>query len=64
MSEGDFEVMPRGTTEEVKVLRAFAQTIIGLSVKHGTQIPSPIREEIAKIEYFYNRHVWHYPTHG
>ena len=64
MSEGDFEVMPRGTAEEVKVLRAFAQTIIELNKRHGSSIPLPIQEQIAKIEYFYSGHVWQYPTHG
>jgi len=64
MSEGDFEVMPRGTMEEVKALRSFAKNIIELSKKHGANIPSPIQEEIAKIDYFYSGHVWHYPTHG
>ena len=42
MSEGDFEVMPRGTMEEVKALRSFAKNIIELSKKHGANIPSPI----------------------
>ena len=64
MSEGDFEVMPRGTAEEVKALRSFAKNIIELSKKHGANIPSPIQEEIAKSDYFYSGHVWHYPTHG
>ena len=31
MSNGDFEVMPRGTMEELKQLRAFANSMIDAS---------------------------------
>ena len=31
MSEGDFEVFPRGTTEELRVLRKFANSMIALN---------------------------------
>ena len=63
MSEGDFEVMPRGTMEEVKALRAFAKTIIDLDGKYGINTPQVIREEIHKIHRFYVNHVERYPSY-
>ena len=31
MSNGDFEVMPRGTTEELRVLRQFSNELVNIS---------------------------------
>lgn len=63
MSEGDFEVMPRGTMEELRVLRSFANHMLALSSIHDMPVPHEMRTEINKISRFYNRHVEIYPTH-
>ena len=39
MSEGDFEVFPRGTTEELRVLRKFANSMIALTAIHDMPVP-------------------------
>jgi hypothetical protein len=61
-SNGDFEVMPRGTMEEVRVLRAFVKDLTELDRKYGINTPDVIRKEIAKINAFYVGHVDRYPS--
>lgn len=63
MSEGDFEVMPRGTMEELRVLRNFANQMLALNSIHDMPVPHEMQTEINKIGRFYNRHVEIYPTH-
>ena len=62
MSEGDFEVMPRGTTEELRVLRQFARRMIALNSIHDMPVPHEIQTEINGISRFYNFHVETYPV--
>lgn len=61
MSNGDFEVMPRGTMEEVRVLRAFVKDLVELDRRYGINTPQAIREEIAKVNHFYVGHTERYP---
>ena len=39
MSEGDFEVLPRGTIEEIRVLREFVTNISAILFKIGLSVP-------------------------
>jgi len=64
MSNGDFEVMPIGTMEEVRVLRKFANDLIDIS--HSMENPTEKWEKMTKhiraIERFYVSHVETYPV--
>ena len=62
MSEGDFEVLPRGTTEELRVLRQFANSMITLNSDRGIPVPYEMREKIHEVSRFYNTHVETYPV--
>ncbi len=62
MSEGDFEVLPRGTTEELKVLRQFARRMIALNSIHDMPVPHEMRTKINEISRFYDHHVETYPV--
>jgi hypothetical protein len=64
MSEGDFEVMPRGTMEEVRVLRQFVHKLNDIS-KNEEDVHNFVIEvsrEIGKVQSFYRSHVERYPT--
>ena len=61
MSEGDFEVFPRGTTEELRVLRKFANSMIALNAIHDMPVPHEMRAAILELNRFYNEHVETYP---
>lgn len=63
MSNGDFEVMPRGTMEEIKVLRKFANEMIALSSIHDMPVPHEMMAKINEVGRFYNQHVEKYPTY-
>ena len=60
MSNGDFEVMPRGTIEEVQAMRQFANDMIQLSNKY--ELPKEILAKIRLIDAFYTAHVQKYPV--
>jgi len=62
MSNGDFEVMPRGTMEEIRVLRKFANEMIALSSIHDMPVPHEMRAKINDVARFYNDHVEKYPV--
>lgn len=62
MSNGDFEVLPRGTTEELRVLRQFAHRMIALNSIHDMPVPHEIRTKINEIARFYDHHVETYPV--
>jgi hypothetical protein len=62
MSKEDFEVMPRGTMEEVRVLRKFANEMIALSSIHDMPVPHEMRAKINSVARFYNEHVEKYPV--
>ena len=62
MSEGDFEVLPRGTTEELRVLRQFANSMIALNAIHDMPVPNEMRAKILELNRFYNTHVETYPV--
>jgi hypothetical protein len=62
MSEGDFEVMPVGTTKELKMLRRFAQDMIILSSIHDMPVPHEMREKIDNMKRHYSVHVETYPV--
>ena len=62
MSEGDFEVLPVGTTEELRVLRQFANRMIALNSIHDMPVPHEIRTKIDEIARFYDHHVETYPV--
>lgn len=64
MSEGNFEVLPRGTTEELRVLRQFSKDMIDIS--HTMVNPVGKWEEmtslVRQLEKFYAHHTEKYPT--
>ena len=62
MSNGDFEVLPRGTIEELRVLRQFANRMIALSAIHDMPVPHEMQTHINEISRFYNLHVETYPV--
>jgi hypothetical protein len=62
MSNGDFEVMPRGTMEELKVLRRFANEMLALSAIHDMPVPHEMQTKIHEVARFYNSHVEKYPV--
>ena len=62
MSEGDFEVVPRGTMDEIKALRRFAREMIALNSIHDMPVPHEIFVKISEIERFYSAHVEKYPS--
>ena len=62
MSEGDFEVLPRGTTEELRVLRQFANSMIALNAINDIPVPHEMRTKILELNRFYNSHVETYPV--
>lgn len=64
MSEGDFEVMPRGTMEEIRVLREFVHKLNDIS-RNEEDIHDFVIEmsrEIGKINSFYRSHNERYPN--
>ena len=64
MSEGNFEVMPIGTMEEVRVLRQFVNKLEDIS-SNETDVHNFVIEvtrEIGKIRSFYNIHIEKYPN--
>ena len=62
MSEGDFEVLPRGTTEELRMLRKFARRMIELNSVDDMPVPHEMRTKINEIGRFYDHHVETYPV--
>ena len=62
MSEGDFEVMPRGTMEELRILRKFAMDMIALNAIHDMPVPHEMQNKILELNCFYNTHVETYPV--
>lgn len=64
MPEGDFEVMPLGTMEEIRVLRQFVNNLEDIS-KDETDVHNFVIEvtrEIGKIRSFYHSHIEKYPN--
>ena len=64
MSKDDFEVLPRGTTEELKVLRQFSRNIIDISYSMENQAEKweKISSLVRQLEKFYAYHAEKYPT--
>jgi hypothetical protein len=62
MSEGNFEVMPIGTMEEVREMRKFANELIDLEHKYGINTPQAIRNKIDDVRKFYLYHTQKYPV--
>ena len=61
MSEGDFEVLNRGTIEELQTLRKFAREMISLTKIHDMPLPHEVRTKIGLLEIFYALHIEKYP---
>lgn len=62
MSEGDFEVLNRGTIEELQTLRKFAREMISLSKIHDMPLPHEVRTKVGSLELFYQGHNEKYPV--
>lgn len=62
MSEGNFEVMPIGTMEEVREMRRLSKELIALEYECGINTPQPLRIKILEIARFYQNHVEKYPV--
>ena len=62
MSNGDFEVLNRGTIEELQTLRKFAREMISISKIHDMPLPHEVRTKIGLLEIFYAAHVEKYPV--
>ena len=60
MAEADFEVMPRGTLQEVRALRRFANEMIAHNKKF--QFPKEVVDTIVEMEKFYSWHVEKFPV--
>ena len=61
MSNGDFEVLNRGTIEELQTLRKFAREVISMSKIHDMPLPHELRTKIGVLEIFYALHIEKYP---
>ena len=61
MSNGDFEVLTRGTIEELRTLRTFANEMIALNRDKEVSLPSEVRTKIGLLEIFYAAHIERYP---
>ena len=64
MSNGDFEVMPRGTMTELATLREFAKQMISYNSIHDMPTPHEMRQLINKLQLWYAGHNDRYPEHG
>ena len=62
MSEGDFEVMPIGTIEEVREMRKLSKELIELDRQYGINTPQAVRVKILEIARFYQYHSEKYPV--
>ncbi len=62
MSNGDFEVMPIGTIEEVREMRRLSKELIELEYKHGIDTPQELRIKILEIARFYRYHSEKFPV--
>ena len=64
MSNGDFEVMPIGTMEEVREMRRLAKELIELDQTYSEHFVTPqgIRNKINEISKFYKYHSEKYPV--
>ena len=62
MSNGDFEVMPRGTTEELRVLRQFSNDMIDISrtMENPVEKREKMTSMIRQLEKFYAYHTEKY----
>lgn len=61
----DFEAMPRGTLEEMRFMRKFANDVISVTeVQTGNDalILENLLQKIAEMREFYRTHVEKYPT--
>lgn len=56
MSEGNFEVMPIGTMEEVREIRRITKELIELDHQYGINVPQPVRAKILELSRFYLYH--------
>jgi uncharacterized protein involved in type VI secretion and phage assembly len=61
MSNGDFEVLPRGSIEELRVLREFVHKLTSLSQSHDLT-PQSMLAQIEKINLWYAGHNDRYPN--
>ena len=62
MSNGDFEVMPIGTIEEVREMRRLSKELIALDSAYGDSMPYTVRQKIGEIARFYQYHCEKYPV--
>jgi hypothetical protein len=62
MSEGNFEVMPIGTMEEVRELRRLSKELIELEQNFGINTPQSMRNKINEIARFYQYHAEKFPV--
>lgn len=62
MSNGDFEVMPIGTIEEVREMRRLSKELIALDSSYGDSMPYAVRQKIGEIARFYQYHCEKYPV--
>jgi hypothetical protein len=62
MSNGDFEVMPIGTMEEVREMRRLSNELIELEREYGIDTPQALRIKILEIARFYKYHSEKFPV--
>ncbi len=64
MSDVDFEVHPRGTTEELHVLRDFSKKMIDVTrtMKNPVEKWEEMTKLVRQLEEFYDHHVETYPV--
>jgi hypothetical protein len=62
MSNGDFEVMPRGTMDELRELRQFVKNVTRAYNSYDNITPGDVAVEIEKINAWYASHIERYPV--
>jgi hypothetical protein len=62
MSEGNFEVMPLGTMEEVREMRRLSKELIALDSAYVDSMPYAVRQKIGEIARFYQYHAQKFPV--
>jgi hypothetical protein len=63
MTKGDFEVMPRGTMEEIKVLRNLVNQLNSIITKEEDRdnFVIEVTRQLGNVNRFYAGHVEKYP---
>ena len=56
ISNGNFEVMPLGSMEEIRELRRLTKELIALDSTHSASMPYAVSAKVGEIARFYQYH--------